>query len=290
MSPTPLCPASYPHSPATMPPSTTPHMPGTSASSAPFITWQVEVPMIATILPAATGPAAGTVTCASTLPTATAMPAGSPVSAAAAGVQLAGAAAERGNGVGELVVGEAGEARVQRGQEVARRVMTVLENALVPGRARVPGLGPAQLPDDPVGGLDPPVGALVQLEILLQQLQRLGELPLRGDLAAVAVDPLLAALVGDGVDPVRVRLGGVVLPQLGVGVRAGGQAGQLAQRRAVGEHRHAGGRGEVGGDADHLARVDARVPDRGRDGGGQRAGVVGRVLQRPVRRQLAVAG
>ena len=85
MSPTPLCPASYPHSPATMPPSTTPHMPGTSASSAPFITWQVEVPMIATILPAATGPAAGTVTCASTLPTATAMPAGSPVSAAAAG-------------------------------------------------------------------------------------------------------------------------------------------------------------------------------------------------------------
>ena len=38
-----------------------------------------------------------------------------------------------------------------------------------------------------------------------------------------------------------------------------------------------------------LAGVDACVPDRGRDGGGQRAGVVGRVLQRPVRRQLAVA-
>ncbi len=42
--------------------------------------------MIATILPGATGPAAGTVTCASTFPTATAMPAGSPVRAAAAGV------------------------------------------------------------------------------------------------------------------------------------------------------------------------------------------------------------
>ena len=69
-----------------MPPSTAPHMPGTSASSAPFITWQVEVPMIATILPGATGPAAGTVTCASTLPMATAMPSGSPVSAAAAAV------------------------------------------------------------------------------------------------------------------------------------------------------------------------------------------------------------
>jgi len=42
--------------------------------------------MIATILPGATGPAAGTVTCASTLPIATAIPGGSAVSAAASGV------------------------------------------------------------------------------------------------------------------------------------------------------------------------------------------------------------
>ena len=42
--------------------------------------------MIATILPAVTGPAAGKVTCASTLPTATAMPAGKPHAAAASGV------------------------------------------------------------------------------------------------------------------------------------------------------------------------------------------------------------
>ena len=32
-----------------MPPSTTPHMPGTSTSASWLITWQVEVPMIATI-------------------------------------------------------------------------------------------------------------------------------------------------------------------------------------------------------------------------------------------------
>jgi hypothetical protein len=136
--------------------------------------------------------------------------------------------------MGELAVGEAGEPRVERGQVLPRRVAAVLVDALVPGGARVPGLAAAQLPDDPVGGLDPPVGALVHLGVLVQQLQRLGELPLRGDLAAVAVDPLLAPLVRDRVDPVRVRLGGVVLPQLGVGVRAPGQPGQLAQRRAVG--------------------------------------------------------
>ncbi len=66
-----------------MPPSTTPHMPGTSRRSAPLSTWQVEVPMIATIWPGSTAFAAGAVTCASTLPTATAMPSGSPVHAAA---------------------------------------------------------------------------------------------------------------------------------------------------------------------------------------------------------------
>ena len=181
--------------------------------------------MIATILPAVDRPAAGAVTCASTLPTATAMPAGSPVRPAAARVSRPASAPSGRNGMGQLVVGEAGEARVERREEVPRRVMPVLENALVPGRARVPGLGPAQLPDDPVGGLDPPVGALVKLEVLLEQLKRLGELPLRGDLPPVAVDPLLAALVGGGVDPVRVRLGGVVLPQLGIGVRARGQTG-----------------------------------------------------------------
>ena len=42
--------------------------------------------MMATIVPGAHEPAAGSVTCASTLPTATAIPSGRPVSAAAAGV------------------------------------------------------------------------------------------------------------------------------------------------------------------------------------------------------------
>ena len=61
-------------------------MPGTSASPAAFMTWQVEVPMMATIWPGAMALAAGGVTCASTLPTATAMPSGRPVQAAASAV------------------------------------------------------------------------------------------------------------------------------------------------------------------------------------------------------------
>ena len=243
---------------------------------------------MATIVPGAHEPAAGSVTCASTLPTATAIPSGRPVSAAAAGVS-AGQAAERGDRVGQLVRGEGGEAGVERGQVVPGRVLPVLENALVAGGARVAGLGPAQLPDDPVRGLDPPVGQLVHLGVFVEHLERLGELPLRGDLPAVAVDPLLVALVRRRVDPVRLRLCGVMLPQLGIGVRPPGQMRELAERRPGGEHRHAGGRGEVGAHADHLAGVDPGVPDGGRDGHAQCLGVVAGVLQRPVRRQFPPA-
>jgi hypothetical protein len=62
-----------------MPLWTTPHMPGTSARWSPFITWQVDVPMTASICPGSIALAAGEVTCASTLPTATAIPSGSVV-------------------------------------------------------------------------------------------------------------------------------------------------------------------------------------------------------------------
>ena len=65
-----------------------------------FITWQVEVPMIATIWPGSTARAAGAVTCASTLPTATAMPSGSPVQAAASADSAPGGVAELADRVG----------------------------------------------------------------------------------------------------------------------------------------------------------------------------------------------
>ena len=251
MSPTPLWPASYPHCPGTMPPSTTPHMPGMSRTSAPFITWQVEVPMIATICPAPTAPAAGAVTWASTLPTQTAMPSGRPMASAIAGGEAPGPGPERADRVLELVDDEALEGRVQRGEEVGRRVGAVLERPLEPGRAGVADVGAAQLPHDPVGGLDPVVHPLVELGVLLEQLQALGQLPLRRELAAVAGDPRLAALVGQRVQPVGVALGGVVLPELHVGVGPVGVLGQLAQRGAVGQHRqHRAGR-EVGADPDH---------------------------------------
>ena len=117
------------------------------------------------------------------------------------------------------------------------RGSAVLVDALVAGRAGVADVGAAQLPDDPVGGLDPVVHRGVDLRVLLEELQALGELPLGGDQPAVARQPRLAALGGQGVDPVGLRLRGVVLPQLDVGVRTSGNSWQLAQRGAVGQGR-----------------------------------------------------
>ena len=201
------------------------------------------------------------------------------------GSQPARPGPQRGDRMSQLVLGEAGEAGVQRPEEVRRRVVAFLVDALVPGGAGVAGLGAAQLPDDPVGRLDPAVRLLVDVRVFLQQLESLGELPLRGDLAAVPADPRLAALVGQRVDPVRLGLGCMVLPQLGVGVRAALQPGHLAQRGAVAPGGQYRAGGEVGPDADHLGGVD---PGR-LDGLGHRLAqhvpVVFRVLQGPVRRQ-----
>ena len=102
-----------------MPPSTTPHMPGTSVRRSPSSMWQVEVPMIATSRPGSTTPAAGTVTCASTLATATAMPGGRPIQPAASRGEIAGAAAERRQRRRHLGGDDIGEARVERAEIVA---------------------------------------------------------------------------------------------------------------------------------------------------------------------------
>ncbi|GAA1278842.1 hypothetical protein GCM10009677_36520 [Sphaerisporangium rubeum] len=151
--------------------------------------------------------------------------------------------------------GEVGEAGVERGQELGGGVAAVLVHPLVAGGADVAGLDAGELPDDPVGGLDPAVGQAVDLRVLLQHLQALGELPFGGDLAAVPGQPRLAALGGERVDAVGVRLRGVVLPQFGPRVRPVGV--DLAERRAVRGGRQHGAGGEVRADADHLGRRDA---------------------------------
>ena len=197
--------------------------------------------------------------------------------------QRAGLRAELADRMLELVGDEAGEAGVECGQEVGARVLAVLQDALVPGGAGIAHVRTAQLPDDPVGGLDPLVHLGVDVRCLFEHLQSLGELPLRGDEAAIAVDPRLTALMRERVDAVSLRLRGVVLPELDVGVRAARELRQLVQRSAVGLDRDHRAGGEVGADADDVGRVDACRGDGLRDGRLQHVDVVLRHLQRPVR-------
>ena len=196
--------------------------------------------------------------------------------------QRAGGGAELADGRVELVVDEAGEVGVELGQEGRRRVGAVLVDALVAGGAGVADIGAAELPHDPVGGLDEVVHRGIDGRGLLEHLQTLGELPLRGDQAAVAAQPRLVALAGQLVDAVGLRLRGVVLPELDVGVRLGGVLGDLAQRGAVGGRRQDRAGGEVGGDADDPVGVDARIGQRGGHRRAEHLDVVGRHLERPV--------
>ena len=242
---------------------------------------------MATIWPGATASAAGAETWASTLPTATGMPSGRPVHAAARALRWPATLPSSPISWSSLSSTNALERRVERGEVVAGGVGAVLADALVAGGAGVAHVGVGELPDDPVGGLDPVLHGGVDLGGLLEQLQALGELPLRGDDAAVAGQPLLAALAGELGDPVGLALRGVVLPELDVGVRLVAQLVGVAQRGAVGEGRHHRARGEVGGDADDVGRVDAGGLHGGRHGGAQHLDVVGGDLQGPVRREAA---
>src|SRR5450759_187780 len=286
MSPTPLWPASYPHRPATIPPSTTPHIPGTSCRSVAFMTWHVEVPMMATIWPGSTARAAGAVTWASTLPTAIAMPSGSPVQAAArAESDPARSPSWPMVCVLELVGDKRGEARVERRQEGRVRIRAVLVYALVASSARVADVGAGQLPHDPVRSLDEVVHRGIQLRGFLKHLQPLGELPLRGDQAAVPRQPRFAASAGEVVDPVRLRLRSMVAPKLDERVRTGGELRHLAQGGTVGQGRDHRAGGKVGTDPDHVSNLDTRHAQSLRYRDLQNGDVVGGHLQSPLRRE-----
>ena len=241
---------------------------------------------MATIWPDPTAWAAGAVTWASTLPTATAMPSGRPVHAAASAVSVPACSPSCADAVLELVDDEVAEAGRERVEELRRRVRPVLEDALVAGRARVADVGPAELPHDPVGGLDPALHPVVERAVLLEELEPLGELPLRGDQPAVARQPGLAARAGEVVDPVGLALRGVVLPQLDVGVRP--------VRRRPSTSLSGVPSASVGTIVQAVKsvampmtprRVDAGGGDGGRHGDAQHLAVVLGHLQRPLRRE-----
>ena len=206
-----------------------------------------------------------------------ARPGGGPLGEAARPV------ADRDDPARHLLVDDVLEARIERGEVVrGREAVALRPDRLVAGRAGVARLDAGELPDDPVGRLDQPVGRVVDLGRLVEDLERLREEPLGRDLAAVAGEPRLAPLGRDRVDPVGLRLRGVVLPELDPGVRVAAEAVDEAERRAVGDRRQHRARGEVDADADDVRGVDARLGEERRHGFLERPDVVLGILERPV--------
>ena len=214
------------------------------------------MPITASIWPGSIACAAGEVTWASTLPTATAIPSGSPVHppprrsarrrarrARPAGARSCRPRSRRSARRAPPGTRARGSGRPGRWpcSRPCRRCASRGRTAARRSSRRPRSSGPR---------------ARRRLGVLLEHLQRLGELPLGGDPAAVARQPRLAALLGERVDAVGLPLRGVVLPQLHVRVRAPLEAVDAAQRRAVAQHRHRRRRGEVD------ARCRSRPPRR----------------------------
>ncbi len=87
---------------------------------------------------------------------------------------------------------------------------------------------------------------------------------------------------------VRLRLRGVVLPELHPRVRVAAEIGQPAQRRPVRRRREHRARGEVDADPDDLGRADTAAASSVGHRVPAAAHVVGGILQRPVRLELDV--
>ncbi len=203
--------------------------------------------------------------------------------------EAAGPVAGAGDLARHLGVHDIGEARVERLEErPARKSVAPAPDGLVARGRGVARLNPGEPPDEPVAGLDEPVRLRVDGRRLVEDLEGLAEEPLGADLAAVAVEPALPHPARRLVDPVRLGLGRVVLPQLDPRVRLGAQLWEEAERCAVrtrGEHRASG---EIDADADDVCRIDARFGKRRGHGDLEDAQVVVGILEGPIGRQRHV--
>ena len=70
----------------------------------------------------------------------------------------------------ELFDSKVCKARIQRGKEFFRRVVAILQIALVAGSAGIANILATKLPDNPVGGLDKLIHAVVNFFVFFEEL------------------------------------------------------------------------------------------------------------------------
>ena len=90
----------------------------------------------------------------------------------------------------------------------------------------------------------------------LNNLQKLGQHPLRIHSAAAARHKFLLFLICKCRDPVRLLLRAVMLPKLQVRMRVCAKLFRLAERFAILRHRYKCGRRRVNSDTNHISRLN----------------------------------
>ena len=182
--------------------------------------------------------------------------------------------------MGNLRAEDAVQTRIQRRQKIVGQIASVLApEGFEPGHGCTAGFPPGQHPDQPVSRLNEAIGGLVDVGRLLQNLQNLREHPLGGNLAPIAGQPCLPPCLGQLPDSIRLLLGGVMLPQLHIGVLVECKFGQEAQRRSVRLYGNQSAGGEIHAHPGDLLGGYLRLADHIGENGVQHVQIIPGVLQ-----------
>ena len=166
------------------------------------------------------------------------------------------ARAKRRYGRFEFILHHRAQTRIQGCEIILRRVCVIsfIIEGLISGDAAAAGAATRKQINQIIPRLHPLVHGMIDFGIFIQHLPEFGKRPLAGHLAAVHVQPALAALTRDAGHLVGIALGGVMLPQLYISVWPVLILRQQTQRRAFSIHRHGGRGGKIHADADDVLR------------------------------------
>ena len=194
------------------------------------------------------------------------------------------------NGIGTLVGDDILQTGIQCPEEIGRGITVVGVHGFVAFVTAAAGGISRQLPYDPVAAFDEFGSLFIDMGRFLQYLPDFRKGPLGGNGAAVVFQPRFVPFRRDGVETVGVLLGGVMLPQNGVGVGIVLKLRRQAQGSAVRVSGNQGAAGEVDADADDVGGIHTAFRDHGGDGAAQDFQIIGGMLQCPVRLKGNLAG
>ena len=147
----------------------------------------------------------------------------------------------------------------------------------------------AHLPNNPVGSFDKTVGFIVNLRCFVKNLPKLRDSPLRGNLSAVELEPILIHLFGNLIKLRCLSLRRMMLPKLNISVRLILELINKAKRCAVLLDRHNRTCGKIESETDNVLRINSALFYNIGNSCFEHVEIVLRVLKCPVGSELFAA-